>query len=259
MDLNKAVPPWRRKKGTATRWGCRIKQNWLQEPIEGTWQSIRASACIDLRHLCLLHLVRSYHLGGLVCSLWAKQLPQMYGDQIWNSSLRFHPPPIILAFVSKWGNPPFQTLRFPMRARNQKLQLLPLWRVCQPWIRESACLGTIPFPRNLFWEAWHKGTSNLCIANVAVWTCLEQSCLASISTDNPCYYSLSWEIQRWSCHGGKVVVLSPSCVLVQRGLFIKHLCSTPASVHEKVGWRLGLSHLTSPSCQHHLILRLPIW
>jgi len=26
-------------KGTATRWGCRIKQNWLQEPIEGTWQS----------------------------------------------------------------------------------------------------------------------------------------------------------------------------------------------------------------------------
>ena len=25
-------------KGTATRWGCRIRQNWLQEPIEGTWQ-----------------------------------------------------------------------------------------------------------------------------------------------------------------------------------------------------------------------------
>jgi hypothetical protein len=59
-------------KGMATRWGCRIKQNWLQEPIEGTWQSIPASVCTDLRHLCPPHLVHSNHLGGLVCSLWAK-------------------------------------------------------------------------------------------------------------------------------------------------------------------------------------------
>ena len=27
---------WVGGKGKATRWGCRIKQNWLQEPIEGT-------------------------------------------------------------------------------------------------------------------------------------------------------------------------------------------------------------------------------
>ena len=32
--------------------------------------------------------------------------------------------------------------------RNQKLQLLSLWCVCQPWIREGKCLSIIPFARN---------------------------------------------------------------------------------------------------------------
>jgi len=35
-------------------------------------KQVRASACIDLRHLCPPHLVPSYHLRGLVCSLRGK-------------------------------------------------------------------------------------------------------------------------------------------------------------------------------------------
>jgi len=62
MDLNKDVPPGDAKvggKGKETQWGCRMKQNWLQKPIGGTWQSIWASACTDLQQLCLLQLARS--------------------------------------------------------------------------------------------------------------------------------------------------------------------------------------------------------
>ena len=43
MDSNKAVPPGDAKvggQGKGTRWGCRMKQKWLQEPIGGTRQSI---------------------------------------------------------------------------------------------------------------------------------------------------------------------------------------------------------------------------
>ena len=76
----KVVPPWIWTKlfrhgdakvggkGRATRWGCRMTQNWLQEPIEGTWQSLWTSACTDLHQLCPPHLVRSSYLRGLSCS-----------------------------------------------------------------------------------------------------------------------------------------------------------------------------------------------
>jgi len=123
--FNKAVLPWIWTKlfrhgdakvggkGTATRWGCRIKQNWLQEPIDGTWQSIRVSACPDLRHLCPPHLVRSYHLGGLVCSLWAKWPPQIFGEQIWNSSLKFHHPPHNFGLRLQVRKPPLPNPSFP--------------------------------------------------------------------------------------------------------------------------------------------------
>ena len=52
VAFNKVVPPWIWTKlfrhgdakfggkGAATRWGCGIKQRWLQEPIEGAWQSL---------------------------------------------------------------------------------------------------------------------------------------------------------------------------------------------------------------------------
>ena len=49
------------------RWGCRIKQNWLQEPIEGTWQS------------------RWYvQVTGLICDRYASCI--LYAAAIWGCS-----------------------------------------------------------------------------------------------------------------------------------------------------------------------------
>ena len=64
-------------KRTATRCSCRIQQNWLQEPIEGTGQRMWASACTDLQHLC----PRSYHLGGLFFSWEQITPPNIWGEK----------------------------------------------------------------------------------------------------------------------------------------------------------------------------------
>jgi len=76
--FNKVVPSWIWTKlfrhgnakvggkGTATRWGCRTKQKWLQESVEGTWQSIRTSTCTELRLLCPPHLART-SVWGCAC------------------------------------------------------------------------------------------------------------------------------------------------------------------------------------------------
>jgi len=74
------------RKGTATRWGCRILQNWLQEPIKGTWQSIWASSFTDLRQLCLPHLALKLPFGG---GFWTQTSPKYPPPNIWRRNLIF--------------------------------------------------------------------------------------------------------------------------------------------------------------------------
>ena len=82
-------------KGTATRWGCRIKQNWLQEPIEGT--NLENTPPV---RVCAVH-------GGH--GSW----PFMYIGVRGLFSFRLLLPSMS-DLLYKWGNSPFQTHRFPM-------------------------------------------------------------------------------------------------------------------------------------------------
>jgi len=52
--------------------------------------------------------------GGVSLLSMSKISPQMFGDQIWNSSLEFHHPPHNFGLRLQVRKPPFQTLRFPM-------------------------------------------------------------------------------------------------------------------------------------------------
>ena len=100
--FNKVVPPsiWTKpfrhgdakvgEKGTATWWGCRIKQNWLQEPIEGTaYEQVPALICdtYACRILC------AAPFGGVSLLSMSKITP----PNIWGTNLKFFteivPPP----------------------------------------------------------------------------------------------------------------------------------------------------------------------
>ena len=91
-----------------------MKQNWLQEPIEGTWQRMWAGACTDLRQLCLPHIVRSCHLGGYFAHREQNSPPKYWGNISEIAHLNFTTPIIISVFYTKLGETPFQTHHFPM-------------------------------------------------------------------------------------------------------------------------------------------------
>jgi len=74
--------------------------NTLQQ-MEGTWQCIPASAFTHLRHLCPLHLVRSYYLGGCFAHIEHNNPLKYLGNKSEIPHLNFTTPPIILAFNSK--------------------------------------------------------------------------------------------------------------------------------------------------------------
>jgi len=115
-------------KGTATRWRCRIKQNWLQEPIEGTksiWVVKHMNKCLCWSAAAMpaaaLRAAAILGGGGGNPPKWGKSPPQILGGENWICSMKFHhpqkfhhPPSIISACANKWGNPPLKTHRFPM-------------------------------------------------------------------------------------------------------------------------------------------------
>ena len=57
-------------KGTGARWGWWITQNWLHEPIKGTWKNIWASSCTDLWHLYQLHLTHKLSFRWGILLIW---------------------------------------------------------------------------------------------------------------------------------------------------------------------------------------------
>jgi len=121
MDLNKAVPPWRRKSCPTEK----VKQH--DENAESSkagcksllWEQGRADEQTPAL-ICDSFARRILHAAAIQGSYFAHREqnspPQIFVGQIWNSSLKFHHPTkihhspcIISAFATQWGNPPFQT------------------------------------------------------------------------------------------------------------------------------------------------------
>jgi len=84
------------------------------DPVGARRRRAWASACTDLQHLWPPHLVCSYHLGGLLYSPWAKSPPQIFGEQIWNSSLEFHHPLHNFDLQLQMRKSPLSNPLFPM-------------------------------------------------------------------------------------------------------------------------------------------------
>jgi len=80
MDLNKAVPPCNAKiggKGTGTRWGCRIKQNWLQEPIEGNGKACEQVPVL-ICDTCARRILCAATIWGVQFALYEQNNPPKY-------------------------------------------------------------------------------------------------------------------------------------------------------------------------------------
>ena len=77
---------------------------------------------------------RSYHFGGLVCSLWTKQPPKCLGIKSGIPHLNFTTPPIISTFQVR--NPPPPNPSFPCEHMNESFHI---------WVSHVTHEGAIPW------------------------------------------------------------------------------------------------------------------
>jgi len=112
MDLNKAVPPWRHKTWKKMHSNTMRMQNYAKLAV-GTHQGYMAKHMSRCLHWSVTAEPAAFCAQAAIY-IWGRNLKLL--TKISSSPKVSPPPPFeISALANKWGNPPFQTHRFPMK------------------------------------------------------------------------------------------------------------------------------------------------